>query len=475
MATKATNVKVLNAIRDAASENYRDNVPVATESNLQDVGNPILQYSSIRNEFLELLVNKIAMPIVNARRFRNPLASFQIEGSPLTTDEEEIGVNPAKGEDYDRQSTDLLSQTPPDVKAAYHRMNRQKRYTVTVEFAVMRGAFMSWEGFNRLEDQIVESLYNGNYIDEYNLSIETVAKGVFDGSMKQIVVAKPVDETTAKNFVATAQNLFFQFQNPSTEFNAWSRLGGDGAAYQSWASAEDIVLFVRSDIMTKVNVDSLASAFNIDKANFMGKIIVLPNFGSMPGAENLYAVMCSNKYLKILNKLFMTEDFRNGSNLSVNYYLHVWQIFSTSPLNNACALVGVEVPPVTLSAESQAVSVFEVPVSDLQEENVAVEGNIISGNIKYLTGENPITVKWGEGNFIALHFNAEDWTAYDSVKIGLEPSQGTGMVEIKDDPDHNGIFKIANKDTQKIKLVATKSGVSNTTYYSLTGLTLASS
>ena len=475
MAKKETNVQVLNAIRDAASEKYKNAVPVATLTNLQDVGNPILQYASIRNEFLELLVNKIALPIVRARRFRNPLALFQREGSPLATDEEEIGVNPAKAEKFDARSTDLLKQTIPDVKAAYHRLNRQERYSVTVEFAVMRGAFVSWEGFDRLEDQIVESLYNGNYIDEYNLTIATVSSGVFDGTLQQVTVAKPVDESTSKAFVATAQNLFYQFQNPSTEFNSWQKSGGSGDPYMSWTAPEDVVLFVRADIMAKVNVDSLASAFNIEKANFMGRVITVPNFGSLPGAENIFAIMCDRDYPVILNKLFMVEDFRNGSNLSVNYWLHVWQTYSTSPLENAVALVGVEVPSVTVTAEQQSASVFEVPVSDLQAADVAVTGNAITGTIKYLTGDNAITRVWGQGNFLCLHFTAEDWSEFDSVMVGLAPSAGSGLKDIKDDPDHNGIFKISNKYEQQFKIVRTKSGVSSTEFYTLSGLTLETS
>ena len=77
MAEVQTNVNALNAIRSAASPSYQDLVPLATASNLQDVGNPILQYAAVRNEFLTLLVNKIALPIVRSRMFRNPLAMLR--------------------------------------------------------------------------------------------------------------------------------------------------------------------------------------------------------------------------------------------------------------------------------------------------------------------------------------------------------------------------------------------------------------
>jgi hypothetical protein len=56
--------------------------------------------------------------------------------------------------------------------------------------------------------------------------------------------------------------------------------------------------------------------------------------------------------------------------------------------------------------------------------------------------------------------------------VGIVPSQGTGMVDIKNDPDHNGIVKIANKDVQRFKIVAksTDGKKINTQWFDLTGL-----
>lgn len=60
-----------------------------------------------------------------------------------------------------------------------------------------------------------------------------------------------------------------------------------------------------------------------------------------------------------------------------------------------------------------------------------------------------------------------------SVKVGLQPSEGTGLVEIIDDPDKNGIAKITNKDVQKFKVVQTdNAGHKNIQLYDLSGLTL---
>lgn len=78
---------------------------------------------------------------------------------------------------------------------------------------------------------------------------------------------------------------------------------------------------------------------------------------------------------------------------------------------------------------------------------------------------------WGEGYFVALKFSGFD-PAATSVKVGLDPSYGSGLVEILTDPDKNGVFKITDKDTQKFKVVSTDGHNSTTQEFDLSELTL---
>ena len=102
----------------------------------------------------------------------------------------------------------------------------------------------------------------------------------------------------------------------------------------------------------------------------------------------------------------------------------------------------------TIAPVAQGASVFDVPVSALQGADVAVSGTNITGTLKYHTGSDAITDVWGEGYFLCL-----DWTNIDSdiksLKVGVDPSFGSGLVEAIEDPDHNGIFKIGAKGVQE--------------------------
>lgn len=110
------------------------------------------------------------------------------------------------------------------------------------------------------------------------------------------------------------------------------------------------------------------------------------------------------------------------------------------------------------------------PASSIQS-NVAVNGHNITGTLHYLNTGSLVDT-WGAGNFLALKFPDADITNY-TVKVGLDPSQGSGLVEL--DSDKDGVFKITNKDTQKFIIQVTKDGKTVTQRYNLSGLVLENS
>lgn len=136
--------------------------------------------------------------------------------------------------------------------------------------------------------------------------------------------------------------------------------------------------------------------------------------------------------------------------------------------------IGSEIlKPIGVSVMGGTSTVYGVSVGDIQN-NVSLTGNDFAGTLKYLTGDNAIVNEWGEGNFLAITFTADNWSDYDSVKVGLEPSQGSGMVELighLDDLD--SVFKIGNDVSQKFKIVASKAGKpTRTQVFDLSGLVL---
>lgn len=85
------------------------------------------------------------------------------------------------------------------------------------------------------------------------------------------------------------------------------------------------------------------------------------------------------------------------------------------------------------------------------QDDIEVDGDKITGTLKFIEGGlSPSGPLSGDGYFLALKWSAPDKDA-TSLLVGLEPSEGTGLVEAIDDPDHNGVFKIADTN-QKLVL-----------------------
>ncbi len=341
MATKKNLVDVVNALRDSDAT-LKAALPVATEANIADVGNPILTYVPVANAFLDGLVNKIYMQIIRARAFRNPLALLKKGNAPLGSDIEEIHTNPATPVQYDGTAETLLKQTPPDVAAAYHRLNRQDVYKLTIERADLRQAFTSWESFGNMVDANVNALYSGNYIDEFKLMLNTMTGALNEDAIVKQTIDAPTDEATAKALIKKMRSLNRKFQLPSTAYNSWAALQAAAGVETptprtTWCNPEDVVVVITADTEALLDVEVLAAAFNIDRAQFIANnVIIVDSFGE---DSNIAALMFDRAYVQVYDNLFIAEPFRNPETLATTYFMHVWQTYSASPFANAVAFV----------------------------------------------------------------------------------------------------------------------------------------
>lgn len=125
----------------------------------------------------------------------------------------------------------------------------------------------------------------------------------------------------------------------------------------------------------------------------------------------------------------------------------------------------------TVSPEDGSTDFWGTTASQMQS-GVSVSGKKITGTLTKLTSGQLVT-DWGEGYFLALKFsNFTSGLTYADVKVGLSPTEGSGLVAL--DSDQNGVFKITNKDIQKFVVQQEKTGVGRLTeFYDLSGLTLS--
>ena len=151
----ANMVNVVNYILGGASADYQARVPVATDSNIREVGSAIMNYRATENEFLGALVNKVAMQLIHNKTFSNPLSVLKKGGVPLGRNIEEIYTNPAVGSTFDATGADLLAKAIPDTKTIYHEMNRRGKYKVTISKSQLLQAFTSYGALEELDRKSV--------------------------------------------------------------------------------------------------------------------------------------------------------------------------------------------------------------------------------------------------------------------------------------------------------------------------------
>lgn len=333
---------VLNSIRNVSSAAYQNAVPIAQVGNLQDVGNPILTYQSVQNEFLTALVNQIALIQVNRRMFNNPLAYLKSGATPLGLDVEDIYINPAESQEYDPNAFNgILTPVTPDVKAAYYRRNRQHKYKATIKNNVLRAAFRSWDGLEQLIAGIIDSLYNGNTIGEYGLTKGLLGGACAKGLLPQNVMPAPSTKAEAEAFVASIRSQSLLFMSPSSAYNSYALQGGTGNPVITWTQPEDQIIIITAAVAAQVDVLQLSAAFNLAYSDYLARQIVVDQFN---GAPNMYAFVGDRRIFQIRENLRQMTEFYNAEVMAWSYWWHCWDTYALSPFANGVAYVTQEYP-----------------------------------------------------------------------------------------------------------------------------------
>lgn len=327
---------IVTSLLGAGGTEYTSRIPAATRANILEVGNAIMDYHPMANDFLSTLYNKIVLQQIQTKIWNNPLAALKKGTMPFGWDIENSWINPATAGAYDRTGASLLSTSAPVVKTEYFRTNRQDVYKHTVWKDEMRGAFVSAEKFQAFVDGISQALYNGDYIDEYILMKRLLSDAVMEQKMRCANITAVTTAETATALLTAIRNVSSAFQYPSDAWNAWYKFNGTGTKITTWTAKEDQVLVIRSDMLNYVNVNVLSGMFNLSKGDFQNSIIEVDNFGE---AANVLCMVLDKNAIFAVDKLFSGEDpFYNPEGRYWNLYLHHWQLLAMSLLLNGVAI-----------------------------------------------------------------------------------------------------------------------------------------
>lgn len=332
---------ILNTIRANSSALYQERIPEATKENLTAVGNAILAYEATTNEFLGALVNRIAFTEVSNRRYSNPLAPLKKGHKVFGTDIEDIYTNPTSAVKYEgTEIGDMLAITKPDVKTIFHRLNRQDKYPVSITDDQLKQAFTSEGEMSAFIQSVITAMYSGDEMDEYMLMISILTDAIKENKLVTMEIDYTGDEATSKDLVKLMNTLSKNFAFKSTEYNGYNKLNATGITGKTITPCithcpqKNQVILMRTDVSVNTNVEVLAQAFNMSKAELQPRVFEVDAFGD----TDVLAIICDEALFKFYDAMYKVTTFYNPSNLVTNYWLHHWQTLSLSLFANCVAI-----------------------------------------------------------------------------------------------------------------------------------------
>lgn len=347
----------LNALRQEASSQFQEVVPIVDENtSIESYSAPLLNTPKFMNEFCDVLVQRIIYTQLETKVFKNPLKVLEGDRIPLGYLGQEIFINPAEGRDYDvNDFAGALKKYESDTKVQYMYINFDKQYPVTLIKQSLKQAFVSWNALEEYIAGLTNSLYNGYYIDEYKNTKALVTNAYRSNAVQIQKIEAPTTTDLAKKFVKQARVAFLNFQTPSSNYNAWKKVGGYGRDIVTFTEASDIVMLIRNDIRAELDVEVLAQAFNMNKADLMGNILTVDNFDILDkqgkviyDGSKILGIICDKAWFRIKEQDMFMDDFRNANNRSINYYLNVIKMFNYSFFANAIVFA-TEEPTVAIT------------------------------------------------------------------------------------------------------------------------------
>lgn len=338
MATKtvktlsATNAQILNAIRLDASFAYQQRIPAATQGDITDTVNNLLEYRPMMNEFIDALVNRIGDVVIKSKVWSNPLSQFKRGMMQYGETIEELATMLLQAKRYDpgKCYDDVFKCNPPDVMSNFHSINRQDYYELTINDMLLRRAFLTDYGLQDLVGRVMETPYTSDYWDEYLIMRNLFAEYARIDGFYKVQVPDAAGATTRADKQDRAMAITEAVRAMAGKMRFLSGQYNAGGA-PTFTNPDDLVLFATPEFIAVLDVNVIAFAFNASAANLDVRVVPVDDFG----IDGCQAILCDRDFFMCADTLIDFESIRNPKAISWNYWLHHHGIYSVSRFVNA--------------------------------------------------------------------------------------------------------------------------------------------
>lgn len=389
--------EILNTIRDNASDMYRERIPEATQTNIEEVQAAMCDPNNavVTNEFMSTLLNMIIKQVIHSKLFSNPLKALKKGKKPLGDTIEEIYTNFIKADVYDQTGANLLQRKLPDTKTVFHRMNRQDKYKVTVNPEELFKAFASYDRLQSYIATIINTLYNSSEFDEFILTKQILKQAYDNNAIVVVNVPDPLEsEQNGKEFIRIVKTVSGDMVFPNSNNNAYlTAQSSDDKPIITFSKKSEQVLIIDNATDVSLDINVLASIFNMSVAEFNDtKKIVIDAFPD----SDVRAALVDEAFFQIYDDLLMFREFQNPEGLYNNYYLHVWQTLAYSPLVNAVIFkVASDQDDDELVEEFDVTYSLKTGVTSTNKRKKVAEGSSYTTTLKGVKGTDTVAITMG--------------------------------------------------------------------------------
>lgn len=281
------------------------------------------------NQFVDSLIMRIGYTYVNQQSFSNPLKVFKKNKLMYGNSVQEMVPKWIRAHSYVDDAEDVFKMARPDVATWYHSQNRRDRYDITINEQELRTAFTDSYGLNKLVAAFMNTPMNADEYDEYRIMLQLLA--FYDnkwGFFKHHLSAAPTDEATGKEFLTAVRSYAGKLRFPNTIYNCNAI-----EDVPVFVKPSELVLLLTPDTQAAIDVNTLASVFQLDKADIKYRTVEVDEF-PMP---NVVAVLTTEDFFQCYDTVYETTSMYNPKTLGTNYFLHHWGIYSVSPFVPAIA------------------------------------------------------------------------------------------------------------------------------------------
>ena len=435
--TMTTNaINIVNAIRNNNSNYYKDYVPAITDiSELRQIGKIIMDVPALQNEFLSCLINRIAIVRITSKMFDNPWAKFKKGFLEYGEVIEEVFVDLTRVFEFDPATAEdtLFKRVPPDVRAAFHVMNYQKFYKVTIERQRLAKAFLSAGGMNDLITYIMTSIYTSASYDEFLTMKYMLGRNILNGRMFPVEIPA-VSNANMTDIVAEVKGISNLMEFPERKYNP--------AHVFQHTDKDNQYLIINAKFDAQMDVNVLASAFNMSKAEFDGHRVLIDSFGKLDNErlaelfaddpnyvaitseeaealDSLPLCLVDENFWMIYDNLNEFREVENGQGLYWNYFYHQWKTFSTSPYSNA--VLFVPETPAVVSVEVTPASATVAKGASLALSTVVTVTGYAPQEVTYTSDKDDVTIT--EGGVVQVDADATSTSATITVASVFDPTK----------------------------------------------------